>query len=144
MAVGLLAALCTFSVRAADPTDKKAAADKPENSAEEAHDRYQVPEGDVKELLAYFKDLRAFRPKTKDELTKHRAKGMAAMKEAAEKIQLLAKDQDKTLEGYEEAIGFLLMARAAEARNAMRLTVPRECPGGEREGAQCSRRPKRR
>ena len=97
--------------------DKTDAGNKDEPAAE-AKDPYQVPEGGVKELLAFIKDVKAIRPTTGEQLMAHRAKGQAAMKAAAEKIQQLATDEDKKLEGYDDAMALLLNLRAGQARTA--------------------------
>src|SRR5260221_4447471 len=43
---------------------------------------------------------------------------MAAMKTAAEKIQEIAKDEDKKLDGYDDVIGLLFLLRASESQRA--------------------------
>src|SRR5260221_6768864 len=88
--VALLATLlgCTV-LQAADP-DKKA--DAKQTEKEPAKNRFQVPEGRVKELIDLIKELRSYRPATAEEAIEYRTKAMAAMKTAAEKIQEIAKD----------------------------------------------------
>ena len=120
----LVAAIYSISLSAADKgsdakVDKAKAQSKDTAKAqdEDAPHRYQLPEGGVKELLAYIKELRAFRPKTQREAAEHRLKGNAAIKAAAEKILKTATDEDRKLEGFEDAQGLVLLMRASEARS---------------------------
>jgi len=94
--------------------DKKVEAEK----KEEPKDRFAVPEGDVKELLAFIKRTMNFRPRTREEQQEWRTKGFAAMKKAARKIKVVATDEDKKLPGYAEVDGLLLYFRANDARQA--------------------------
>jgi thiol-disulfide isomerase/thioredoxin len=84
-------------------------------ATDEAPDRYAVPDGDVKELLAFIKGLNAFKPTTREELRQHQLKKMAAVKAAAEKIKETATEADQSLEGYTNAVDVLLYFRAREA-----------------------------
>jgi thiol-disulfide isomerase/thioredoxin len=77
---------------------------------------YTVPEeGGVKELLAFIKKLGEVKPKNFAQLQVHRAKSTKAIQAAAEKIQKVATHEDKKLEGYDDAMAALLVARAGEA-----------------------------
>jgi len=77
---------------------------------------YNVPEeGGVKELLAFIKKLGEVKPKGFAQLQVHRAKSTKAIQAAAEKIQKIATPEDKKLEGYDDAMAALLLARAGEA-----------------------------
>jgi thiol-disulfide isomerase/thioredoxin len=128
LAIALLIAIACGSVLAADEPAKKSsqkkdsatteeAADKSDNAADK-QDRYQVPEGGVKELLAFIKDLQEFRATTREEALEHRRKMIEATRKAIERIRTEAKEEDKALEGYDEAMDMSLMYRAQEARGA--------------------------
>jgi thiol-disulfide isomerase/thioredoxin len=110
------------NLRAADKKEGKkaetAATEKKDDAKPEQHDRYQLPEGGVKELLAFMKEIQAFRPKTAQEIAEHRSKFQPAMKSAAEKVQQIATDEDKKLEGYSDAVGLSLLFRTAESQTA--------------------------
>jgi len=76
---------------------------------EPPRDRYEVPEGNVKELLEFIQDLRSFRPKSYQEYSEHRSKAPQALKSAAEKIMKLEKDESS--EAYQTAVLVLLEGR---------------------------------
>jgi thiol-disulfide isomerase/thioredoxin len=125
--LGLTLAACFVAVNYANlrADDKKvgktaetAAAETKDDAKPETHDRYQLPEGGVKELLAFMKEIQTFRPKTAEEIAQHRAKFQPAMKSAAERIQQIATDEDKKLEGYSDALGLALFFRAADNQTA--------------------------
>jgi thiol-disulfide isomerase/thioredoxin len=93
--------------------EEKAAALKEKTEGKEAEiDQFALPEGGVPELLTFLQETMKFRPKTREEALAYRLRGMAAMKEAAEKIQKIATDDDKKLPGYENVDGLLLFFRA--------------------------------
>ena len=96
-------------------TDKPAAESKDE-APEETKDPYELPEGGVKELLAFIQKITTVRPKTQQEAVQFRLKGIPAMKAAAEKIMEIATDEDKKLEGFETVEPLLLYLRAQETR----------------------------
>ncbi len=83
-------------------------------ATDEAPDRYAVPDGDVKELLAFIKQLNAYKPTTPAEIRQHQIKKMAAIKAAAEQIKETANETDKALEGYAEAMDVLLYFQARD------------------------------
>lgn len=95
----------------AKKTDKPAAESKDE-APEETKDPYELPEGGVKELLAFIQKTMTVRPKTPQEQVQFRLKGIPAMKAAAEKVMEIAKDDDKKLEGFEIVEPLLLYFRA--------------------------------
>ena len=101
-----------------EPTKKadKPAAEAKDDVPEETKDPYELPEGGVKELLAFLQQTMTIRPKTQQEAVQFRLKGIPAMKAAAEKILEIAKDEDKKLEGFEIVEPFLLYIRAQEMR----------------------------
>lgn len=101
----------------ADANTKAAdkAADNENAEAEEAKNRFVVPEGGVIELLAFIQETMKFRPRTAAAAQEFRTKGFAAMKQAAEKIKEIATDEDKQLAGYADVDGLLLYFRAQSA-----------------------------
>ncbi|MEX0678452.1 MAG: TlpA disulfide reductase family protein [Pirellulales bacterium] len=101
----------------ADKQEKAEAKDDAEKK-EEPKNPFAVPEGGVKELLAFIQETMNFRPKTREEYQALQTKGFPAMKEAAEKIKQIATDEDKTLPGFAEVDGLLLYFRANEAQRA--------------------------
>jgi hypothetical protein len=125
LAIALLIAIACGSVFAADEPAKKASQKKDTATTEEAadekgdaddeKDRYQVPKGGVKELLAFIKELQEFRATTREEALEHRRKAMDATRKAIERIRTVAKEEDKALEGFDEAMDTLLVYRAREA-----------------------------
>ncbi len=107
------------SYAADDEPAKKAdkpAAEAKDDAPEETKDPYELPEGGVKELLAFIQQTMAVKPKTQQEFVQLRQKGFPAMKAAAEKIMEIAKDDDKKLEGFETVEGLLLYFRSQEMR----------------------------
>lgn len=81
----------------------------------EKDDPFAIPEGGVKELLAFVTSVANYRPASQDDLRRLRSDGFAAMKQAAERIKRIATDEDKQLPGFAEADGALLYFRAQEA-----------------------------
>ncbi len=100
----------------ADKKTDKSQVEQKDNAEKEAKDRYQLPEGGVKELLAFVNETMAFRPATRQELNEYRTKGVAAMKAAAEKILEIAKPEDKELNGFDDVEGLLLIFRSGDTR----------------------------
>jgi thiol-disulfide isomerase/thioredoxin len=96
----------------ADDADDKA------DDKEAKEDRFAVPEGDVKKLLAFLQEMVSFRPKTREEFLEYRQKGQQAMKEAAEKIKQIATDEDQKLPGYNDVDGVLLYARSQDREHS--------------------------
>ncbi len=108
---------------AAVESDKKEAADdeaagEDAETKEVAKDPFEVPDGDVKELLAFIQKTMKFQPTTREEAQAFRTKGFAAMREAGEKIQSMATEEDKKLPGFDEVAGLLLFFRTQDARQA--------------------------
>lgn len=82
-------------------------------------DPYALPEdADVKQLLAFIKQVQTIRPRTAAELREHYPKSQAAIRSAIEKIQQIATDEDKQLAGYYDAIDQLLYMRTRSTANA--------------------------
>ncbi len=100
-----------------DKSEEKKSEEAGDDEKEPKVDRFAVPEGDVKKLMAFFKELADFSPKTQEEYLQFRLRGTQAMKEAAEKIQKLATDVEKKLPTYGDVEAYLLYARSQE-RNA--------------------------
>jgi thiol-disulfide isomerase/thioredoxin len=100
----------------AKPTSEKAQTPEKQdaNEKEEADERFTLPEGGVKELLAFFRKTTKLAPRTREEYVMR----MEALKKAAEKIKEIATDEDKKLPGYAEADGLLLYFRAEDAQRA--------------------------
>lgn len=73
-------------------------------TAANAEDQYRVPDGGVKELLAFIKKWE--RAWGDDE------KGYAALQEALAKVQSIAKEEDRKLDGFNDATGMWLYHRA--------------------------------
>ena len=85
-----------------------------------SHDLYEVPSGDVAELLVFIKDMQALRGRVpKDE---YETKAFSAMKVAAERIQEIAKDDDRRLVGFDEATAIWLYFRVTESGDNPKLT----------------------
>ncbi len=105
---------------AGEPADKKAkpAAKQAQQDEQPPKDRYQLPKGGVKELLAFIKEIRTFRPKSQEEADLHGEKAVKAIQAAAEKVQKIAKDSDKQLEGLDEIPSLLLAIRAMQVGEA--------------------------
>lgn len=94
----------------------KTAAESKDEAPEETKDPYELPEGGVKELLAFIQKTMTVRPKTRQEQVQFRLKGIPSMKAAAEKVMEIAKDEEKKLEGFEIVEPLLLYFRAQEVR----------------------------
>jgi thiol-disulfide isomerase/thioredoxin len=90
----------------------------PRGSKATPKDRYQLPAGGVKELLAFIEDIRAIKPGTQEEDDAHREKALPAIKAAAEKILKIAKEPDKKLAGFDDAVSLLLAVRAMQVADA--------------------------
>jgi thiol-disulfide isomerase/thioredoxin len=126
--VAALAAVPWSTGLRAEDADKKPKADAASSEdakksddadANAAKDRYKLPEeGGVKELLTFINELRLIRPRTQDELKEYRAKALPAMKAAAQKIKEIATDDDKKLDGYDQAMALLLSLRLQTASTA--------------------------
>lgn len=119
LVIGLMAG--SALVIAADDDAKKpaAAADDKSNStdedaAKEKKDRFALPEGGAKDLLAFLKELMTYRPRTREQILSFQLRGRKAMKEAAEKLLEIATDEDKKLEGFEDVEPLLLMFRGQQ------------------------------
>jgi thiol-disulfide isomerase/thioredoxin len=93
---------------------------KDEAEKKEDKERFVVPEGGVKELLAFVQETFNFRPKTSEEYREFRTKGLAALKEAAEKVKKLATEEDKKLPGYSDVDAVLLYVRVSDTRQAIK------------------------
>jgi thiol-disulfide isomerase/thioredoxin len=94
--------------------EEKAAALKAkdeEEGKESKIDQFALPDGGVPELLTFVQETLKFRPKSREEMVAYRLRGMASVKEAIEKIQEIATDEDKKLPGYEEVDGLVLFFR---------------------------------
>lgn len=75
-------------------------------------DRYAVPQGDVKKLVAFIQQLREFRPTNVNDFMAHREKGPQAIAAAAEKI--LALETDRASPAYATARVAVLEPRVAK------------------------------
>jgi len=84
--------------------------------ADEARDRYAVPEGDVATLVKYIEDLQSFQPTTTAEILAYRQKAIGAFKTAADRILQLEKD--KTSEAYRLAGAIKFQLRLNEVAGA--------------------------
>jgi thiol-disulfide isomerase/thioredoxin len=82
---------------------------KQEATAEQAADRYAVPEGDAAALLKFIESLQTFQPKTREELFAHRRQAPGAIKSAAEKI--LKVEQDASTPAHKKASEILFQHR---------------------------------
>ena len=106
--IAILSVLLAMSARefssAAEPAS--AAAGEPP-----AKSRYDLPEGGVKELLAFVRETRDFKPTSPAEVLERRQRAYTALETALEKIASIATDEDKKLDGFDEAMGFLLVFR---------------------------------
>jgi thiol-disulfide isomerase/thioredoxin len=86
-------------------------------------DRFALPEGGVKELLAFLTETMNYRPRTREAVMQFQLRGRAAMKAAAEKILEIATEEDKKLEGFGDVEPLALMFRA---QSAARGATPEE------------------
>jgi thiol-disulfide isomerase/thioredoxin len=101
-----------------DKQDAQAKDAKDEEPKEEPKEKFVVPEGGVKELLAFVEETVKFRPTTRAEFDEFREKGYAAILKAAEKIKEIATDEDKQLPGYDELSGIVLYIRTQQSQDA--------------------------
>lgn len=99
-------------------TPAAAKSDSPDEEKPKEEDRFALPEGGVKELLPFLKDLMNYRPKTRAQMLQFQLRGRKAMRAAAEKIMEIATDEDKQLEGFADVEPLLLLARVQDSRQA--------------------------
>ncbi len=105
---------CALPAMAQDKTDKPVAEGKKD---EAAPDRFAVPEeATIEELANIIKELKTFRPASREEALEYRTRGIEALKTAAERIVKL--DKDKKSEAYSLANGILLQLDARTIRTA--------------------------
>jgi thiol-disulfide isomerase/thioredoxin/type III secretion system FlhB-like substrate exporter len=97
-----------------DEKDDTKADDPKQDDKAAAKNRYELPKGGVKELLAFIKNVREFSLSNAEEENEHGEKALLAIKSAAEKIIKIAKPEDKKLEGYDDIPGLLLAIRAMQ------------------------------
>jgi thiol-disulfide isomerase/thioredoxin len=120
MVTGLL--VCATKSRADEadkPSDKGSAKEKDAGPGETKDaakpNPYEVPEGGVKELLAFIKTTKDFHAKSREEAIEFQKKGRPALRKAAEKVLETANDEEKQLEGYKEIPRLLLVFRAQDS-----------------------------
>ena len=87
---------------------------------ETSRNRYEVPRGNVGQLLAFIKELQALRGKVPKE--EYETKAFSAMKVAAERIQEIANDDDRRLAGFDEATALSLYFRVTESGDNQKTT----------------------
>ena len=73
--------------------------------------RYDLPEGGVKELLAFVKEIRAYDPTTPAEKVERSLKLHTAVENALAKVVQIATEDDRQLEGFDDAYGLHLVFR---------------------------------
>jgi len=95
--------------------------------ADAGADRYQVPDGGVPELLAFIKAMREYQPPDRAQLVEHRKKSLTAMTEAARKVVASANEVEKQLEGFNDAVGLVLLNRVFQARTASDEEIQQLC-----------------
>jgi thiol-disulfide isomerase/thioredoxin len=88
--------------------------------------RYDLPEGGVEELLAFVKDIRAFKPTTPAEKVERSLKLHGAVERALAKIAEIATADDKQLAGFDDAIGLHLVFRTMAFAPAPRGGTPEQ------------------
>jgi hypothetical protein len=93
-------------------------ASETEPSTKTQSERYDVPDGNVAELLEFTQRLSVYRPTTTEEDIEHRSKLQPALKQAAEKIVALESDQTST--AYEAAKFVLLAGRVRSLAQVVR------------------------
>jgi thiol-disulfide isomerase/thioredoxin len=126
LAAALICSAGCGSVRSTEEaSDKKPEAakaeqnnDAPRETKAAPKDRYQLPAGGVKELLAFIEDIRTLKPGSQEEDVAHREQALPAIKAAAEKILKIAKEEDKKLAGFDEVRSLLLAVRAMQVADA--------------------------
>lgn len=79
-----------------------------ERSSGDVPDAYEVPDGDIKNLVAFVIRLQ-------NEKTANRAKKIAAIIAAGNRLDDVANNADRKVEGYDEAIGIWLYVAVYEA-----------------------------
>jgi thiol-disulfide isomerase/thioredoxin len=94
----------TAPAAAAESGDKGAAG---KQAADEANKPIPLPEGGVKELLAFIKRL-SVPPRTQEESKEFFTTRPVAIRAAIDKIQTTATDDDKKLEGYDDVSRYFL------------------------------------
>jgi len=91
-AFALVSAFAVVAVGSEQEDETPAA--KEETAEPKAKDRYELPDGGVKELAAFIEELNAFRPTNTREFFEYRNKAPAALEAAARKILELEKNKD--------------------------------------------------
>ena len=97
--------------RADDEEKPKPPAAEPKDEKKEEEAAFTVPEGGMTELLAFIKEASAFRPMKREDLPKYQ-QAQKAIKQALEKIQQVATDEEKQTPEYRDAMEQLLVFRA--------------------------------
>src|SRR5262245_47241663 len=77
--------------------------------SELVHDPYEVPSSSVAELLAFIKKVQALRGTVPRE--EYETRAFSALKLAAEKVREIAKDDDRKLPGFDDAVAIALYFR---------------------------------
>ena len=99
--------------------EKSKAAQKDDAKKEDAEpDRYALPKGGVKELLAFIKSIREFEPTSAEENAEQQEKAVPAIKAACERVMKIAKPEDRKLPGFDEVPFLLLVIRVNDAADA--------------------------
>jgi thiol-disulfide isomerase/thioredoxin len=86
-----------------------AAGDVNLSDAQDAEERYKVPDGTPAQLLEFIANLEKYRPKDLRDARDHRSKAPKALQEAAAKI--LEKEKDKTSEAYKKAEKLVMLGK---------------------------------
>ncbi|MEX0678453.1 MAG: TlpA disulfide reductase family protein [Pirellulales bacterium] len=97
------AALVAGTGKGEEPSAKKA-----QSATPDTRKRVEVPEGGVKEMLAFIEEMNKNKPGTVPG-------SYAAMRKATERIVRLATEEDKKLPGYNDAIGMHFRFRTTDA-----------------------------
>jgi thiol-disulfide isomerase/thioredoxin len=116
----LLAVTCGFASMASAQQDaeKKAEPQETEKNEEPKNNEafYKVPEGNVKQLVAFIEKVRGFEPTNVLEVFAHRKNAGEAVRGAAEKIVELEKDKES--EAYKMATQLLLQVEVGSLPTA--------------------------
>lgn len=87
-----------------------------EDDFAKASDRYQVPDGNVEELLTFLTGLETYRPKTTDEILAYRQHALKALTTTAERI--LSLENDASSKAHHKANSVLLQLRLGGIQRA--------------------------
>lgn len=122
LGLSLVAAALTLVVGAQSWAEEPAPAAKEEADASadknQPEDPFKAPEGGAKELLGFIREKMSYRPQTREQAVEFQTKGIPALRAAGQKLRELATDEDKQLEGFDDAMGYLLLLSTIDIARA--------------------------